>query len=152
MLSLGGERLPPPPQKKFWIITCTTIWVCYNYYCGFLLMYSSQDTQIITKIWSVLHCTTQDPSIKFHPNPFITFWVMLSTDRQTDKLTNATKNIGSFAKEVITSGRVLDGEILYTEILEVNLFAFTYRLFHEGFLSNLLFSLQFTRPVGKCRF
>ena len=38
MLSLGGERLPPPPpplqkkKKKFWIITCTTIWVCYHYY------------------------------------------------------------------------------------------------------------------------
>ena len=31
----------------------------------------------------------------------------------------------------ITSGRVLDGELLYTEILEVNLFAFAYRLFHE---------------------
>ena len=29
--------------------------------------------------------TTKDPSIKFHPNPFISFWVMLSTDRQTDK-------------------------------------------------------------------
>ena len=26
---------------------------------------------------------------------------------------------------------VLNGEILYTEILEVNLFAFAYRLFHE---------------------
>ena len=26
---------------------------------------------------------------------------MLSTDKQTDKLTNATKNITSFAKEVI---------------------------------------------------
>ena len=25
------------------------------------------------------------PSIKFHPNPFITFWVMLSTNKQTDK-------------------------------------------------------------------
>ena len=29
----------------------------------------------------------------------------------------------------ITSGRVLDGELLYTKILEVNLFAFAYRLF-----------------------
>ena len=38
--------------------------------------------------FNVLHCTTQDPSIKFHPNPFITFWVMLSTDRQTDKQTD----------------------------------------------------------------
>ena len=42
MLSLGGERLPPPQKKKkkkerkkFWIITCTTIWVCYHYYGGF---------------------------------------------------------------------------------------------------------------------
>ena len=31
----------------------------------------------------------------------------------------------------ITSGRVLDGELLYTKILEVNLFAFAYRLFHR---------------------
>ena len=29
----------------------------------------------------------------------------------------------------ITSGRVLNGELLYTKILEVNLFAFAYRLF-----------------------
>ena len=33
----------------------------------------------------------------------------------------------------ITSGRVLDGELLYTKILEVNLFAFAYRLFHSDF-------------------
>ena len=33
----------------------------------------------------------------------------------------------------ITSGRVLDGKFLYTKILEVNLFAFAYRLFHEDF-------------------
>ena len=33
----------------------------------------------------------------------------------------------------ITSGRVLDGEFLYTNILEVNLFAFAYRLFHRDF-------------------
>ena len=35
----------------------------------------------------------------------------------------------------ITSGRVLDRELLYTKILEVNLFAFAYRLFHEDFSS-----------------
>ena len=34
---------------------------------------------------------------------------------------------------IITSGSVLDGELLYTEILEVNLFAFPYRPFHEDF-------------------
>ena len=33
----------------------------------------------------------------------------------------------------ITSGRVLNGELLYTKILEVNLFAFAYRLFHRDF-------------------
>ena len=32
----------------------------------------------------------------------------------------------------ITSGTVLDGELLYTKILE-NLFVFAYRLFHEDF-------------------
>ena len=46
---------------------------------------------------------------------------------------------GSMANHIIqiysgmTSGRVLDGELLYTKILEVNLFAFAYRLFHEDF-------------------
>ena len=33
----------------------------------------------------------------------------------------------------ITSGRVLNGELLYTKILEVNLFAFAYRLFRRDF-------------------
>ena len=33
----------------------------------------------------------------------------------------------------ITSGRVLIGKLSYTEILEVNLFAFAYRLFREDF-------------------
>ena len=33
----------------------------------------------------------------------------------------------------ITSGRVLSGKLLYTKILEVNLFAFAYRLFHRNF-------------------
>ena len=33
----------------------------------------------------------------------------------------------------ITSSRVLNGELLYTKILEVNLFAFAYRLFRREF-------------------
>ena len=33
----------------------------------------------------------------------------------------------------ITSGRVLNGELLYTKIPEVNLFAFAYTLFHRDF-------------------
>ena len=35
----------------------------------------------------------------------------------------------------MTSGRVLNWELLYTKILEVNLFAFANRLFHEDFSS-----------------
>ena len=35
----------------------------------------------------------------------------------------------------ITSGKVLDGELLHTKILEVIFFAFAYRLFHEDFSS-----------------
>ena len=38
----------------------------------------------------------------------------------------------------ITSGRVLDGELLYTEIQEVNSFAFAYRLFHEDLQGSTL--------------
>ena len=34
----------------------------------------------------------------------------------------------------ITSGRVLDRELLYTKILEVNLFVFAYRLFYRDSL------------------
>ena len=46
----------------------------------------------------------------------------------------------------ITSGRVLDGELLGTKILEVNLFAFAYRLFHEDF--SPIFIKQ---SVGNCK-
>ena len=35
----------------------------------------------------------------------------------------------------ITSGKVFNGELLYRKILEVNLFAFAYRLFHGDFSS-----------------
>ena len=47
----------------------------------------------------------------------------------------------------ITSGRVLDGELLYTKILEVNLFAFAYRLFHEYF-SPIDMALHDTQPFS----
>ena len=91
----GSESLPSPRSGY-----ATTITV---FFCSF--------THLTIPRWppkfnQFLTCTTQDPSIKFHPNPFITFWVMLSTDKQTNKQTNrqtnATKNITSFAKEVIT--------------------------------------------------
>ena len=56
----------------------------------------------------------------------------------------------------ITSGRVLDGELLYTKILEVNFFAFAYRLFHEDFspiygLSVDWREIVMKQSVGKCK-
>ena len=55
----------------------------------------------------------------------------------------------------ITSGRVLNGELLYTKILEVNLFAFAYRLFHRDF-SPLDGGVEWgeismKQSVGKCK-
>ena len=44
-----------------------------------------------------------------------------------------TKNNTIYMYSGITSGRVLDGERLYTKILEVNLFTFAYRLFRRDF-------------------
>ena len=59
---------------------------------------------IATKIKSLVPFTTLDPSIKFQSNPFITLWVMLLTDRQT----NAIKNITSLANEVINPAETSD--------------------------------------------
>ena len=47
----------------------------------------------------------------------------------------------------ITSGRVLYGEFLYTKILEVNLFAFAYRLFHEDFSLIDFSSIDSAQPI-----
>ena len=57
MLSLVGERLTPPSptfrKTKFWIITCTTIWLCYRYYGVFfahllILEYSDHHQNLIS--------------------------------------------------------------------------------------------------------
>ena len=56
----------------------------------------------------------------------------------------------------ITSGRLLEGELLYIKILEVILFVFAYRLFHEDFsliyqsLVNLR-EIFMKQSVGKCK-
>ena len=59
----------------------------------------------------------------------------------------------------ITSGGVLDGELLYTKILEVNLFAFAYRLFHRDFSPISTHAIcpvdwgeiSMKQSVGKCK-
>ena len=48
---------------------------------------------------------------------------------------------------------MLDGELLYTKILEVNLFAFAYRLFHEDFspINGDWREIFMKQSIGKCK-
>ena len=48
----------------------------------------------------------------------------------------------------ITSGRVFDRELLYTKILEVNLFAIVYRQFHRDF--SPINEISMKQSVGIC--
>ena len=87
ILRLGGERLthpptPPPPKKKkkFWIITCTTIWLCYSHYgvfCSFiLLIYSSQKVPRSLKFCTALHILVLHMHRKFDVDSIDSFWDM----------------------------------------------------------------------------
>ena len=72
--------------QSFWIITCTlirTTIMAGKGFCAHLLIYKDPDCHHLLVLGNTL-----DPSIKFHCNLFITFWVMLLTDRQTNKQTN----------------------------------------------------------------
>ena len=51
----------------------------------------------------------------------------------------------------ITSGRVFDVELLYTKILEVNLFAFAYGLLHFVKCPIDWREISMKQPVGKCK-
>ena len=107
MLSLGCEKLPTPLKKKkenkrFSIITCTTIWVCYHYYGVFfahllILQYPDHHQNVISSSLCYsgpVHKISSQSVHNFLSN------VHRQTDKQTDKLTNTTKNITSLAKEV----------------------------------------------------
>ena len=121
MLSLGGERLNhhpsplPPPQKKkkkkkkekkrknkrFWIITCTAIWVCYHYYgviFAHLLILEYPDHH--QNLYSSPLCYP-GPLHKISSQSLYNF--LGNVVHKTNRPTNATKNITSFAKEVISS-------------------------------------------------
>ena len=83
ILRLGGERLthtPPPKKKKFWIITCTTIWLCYSHYgvfCSFiLLIYSSQKVPRSLKFCTALHILVRHMHRKFDVDSIASFWDM----------------------------------------------------------------------------
>ena len=105
---------PPTPKKKkkkkkkFWIITFTTVWVCYHYYGVFfahllILQYPDHHQNLIS--YSLYYSgpvhKTSSQSIHNFLSNVVHRQTNKQTDRQTDKLTNATKNITSFAKEVI---------------------------------------------------
>ena len=88
ILRLGGERLTHPhnqkkkkkKKKKFWIITCTTIWLCYSHYdvfCSFIsLIYSSQKVPTSLKFYRALHIVVLHTHRKFDVDSIDSFWDM----------------------------------------------------------------------------
>ena len=96
---------PPKKKKRFWIITFTTIWVCYHYYGVFfahllILQYPDHHQNLISSY--LYHSGPVHKISSQSVHNFLSNVVHRQTDRQTDRQTNATKNITSFAKEVIT--------------------------------------------------
>ena len=97
MLSLGGERLTTlkkkkKKKKKFWIITCTTIWLCYHYDSIFshllILEYSDHHQNLIS---SSLYYPVPFHRISLQSvYNFLSDVVHRQTDRQTDKPTLPT--------------------------------------------------------------
>ena len=90
---------PPLPPKRVLIITCTTIWVCYPIIvvCFAHLLILEYPDNYQNLINSLLYYPGPRPKIASQ-----SFYDLLSNvvHRQTNRQTNATKNITSFAKEV----------------------------------------------------
>ena len=99
ILRLGGERLTHPhknqkkkkkkKKKKFWIITCTTIWLCYSHYgvfCSFiLLIYSSQKVPTSLKFYRALHILVLHMHRKFDVDSIDSFWDMEEQSTQSTR-------------------------------------------------------------------
>ena len=98
MLSLGCERLPTPLKKKkkkkkkrFWIITFTTIWVCYHY-CGvfllilLILQYPDHHQNLISSSLYYSGPVRKISSQSVHN--FLSNVVHRQTNKQTDRQTN----------------------------------------------------------------
>ena len=86
---------PPPPKKKkkkFWIITCTTIWLCYSHYgvfCSFiLLIYSSQKVSRSLKFYRALHILVLHMHRKFDVDSIDSFW---DTEEQSTEASGGKK-------------------------------------------------------------
>ena len=96
MLSLGCERLPTPLKKKkkkkrFWIITFTTIWVCYHYYGVFfahllILQYPDHHQNLISSSLYYSGPVHKISSQSVHN--FLSNVVHRQTNKQTDRQTN----------------------------------------------------------------
>ena len=114
MLSLGCERLPTPLKKKkkkkrFWIITFTTIWVCYHYYGVFfahllILQYPDHHQNLISSSLYYSGPVHKISSQSVHN--FLSNVVHRQTNRQTNKQTDRQTNqsyqkLNLLAKEVI---------------------------------------------------
>ena len=103
MLGLGGERLPPPPppsppQKKNHYLHCDLgmlplLWCFFAHLL--ILEYPDHHQNLISSSLYYLGPLHKMSSQSVHN-------FMSNVHRQTNKQTNATKNITSFAKEVKT--------------------------------------------------
>ena len=125
MLSLGGERLIPTPthkKKSFGSLPAPRSWVCNHYYgvfCSF--------THLKKLEYTDHHHQNLISSSFYYPGPLhqissqsVHNFLSNVVHRQTDKQTNAIKNITSFAKEVIKPSNTLlqEGFYLYLAIAE----------------------------------
>ena len=96
MLSLAGERLTLKVLDHYLHQDQVMLPLLWWFFAHLLILeYLDHHQNLIS--FSLYYLAL---SIKFHPNPFITFWVMLSTNKQTNRQINATKNMIFFAKEV----------------------------------------------------
>ena len=96
---------PPPShiqEKKFWIITCTTIWGCYHFFVFFFVFFC---------LFTHLRISRSPPKFNQYfivlPKPLhkissqsVHNFLSNVVHRQTNRQTNATKNITSFVKEI----------------------------------------------------
>ena len=97
MLSLGCERLPTPlkKKKKFWIITFTTIWVCYHYYGVFfahllILQYPDHHQNLISS--SLYYSGTVHKISSQSVHNFLSNVVHRQTNKQTNRQTDRETN------------------------------------------------------------
>ena len=92
MLILGGERLIWKVLGHYLHhdLVMLQLLCCF---CSSIHHWMPKSPSKFNQFFTVPSRTT---SIKFHPNLFMTFWVMFSTNKQTDRRTNTTENITSF--------------------------------------------------------